>query len=161
MNHETSERDVLGRLYWLTFIESVGTVLLERGLYFYTENVLAFSDAKNLWLALAFGVTYVVGAISSHRVCLRVSERGAKPNDQRQPCVDPGGSHGSPVLHDLPSASKAGGTGATVVAGTAWLIDACCRSGTPWQASAHGGGHFRGPTALARHLLNPGGLEVS
>jgi MFS family permease len=70
------DSEVLRRLYWLTFIESVGTVLLERGLYFYTQNVLAFSEAKNLWLALAFGVTYVAGAVSSHRVSMRVSERG-------------------------------------------------------------------------------------
>jgi MFS family permease len=69
------EDKVIGRLYWLTFIESVGTILLERGLYFYTHDILGFSDTYNLWLALAFGAAYVVGAISSHRVSVRFSER--------------------------------------------------------------------------------------
>jgi MFS family permease len=62
-------------LFWLTFIESFGTILLERGLYFYTRNILGFSDVDNLWLAFAFGATYVLGAISSHRVTLRFDER--------------------------------------------------------------------------------------
>jgi MFS family permease len=69
------ENSVLGRLYWLTFIESVGTILLERGLYFYTHDILGFSDTGNLWLALAFGVAYVLGAVASHRVSVRFSER--------------------------------------------------------------------------------------
>lgn len=69
------EDDTLGRLLWLTFAESFGTILLERGLYFYTHDVLGFSDIQNLWLALAFGVAYVAAALLSHRAAVRFGER--------------------------------------------------------------------------------------
>jgi MFS family permease len=59
----------------LTFIESFGTILLERGVYFYTHDVLQMSEAQNLWLAAGFGVTYVIGALLSHRVAERFGER--------------------------------------------------------------------------------------
>jgi MFS family permease len=59
----------------LTFVESFGTVLLERGLYFFAHDVLGFGDLQNLWLALAFGVTYVAGALGSHRIATRLGEK--------------------------------------------------------------------------------------
>lgn len=65
----------LRRVYLLSFVESFAGVLLQRGLYFYTHDVLGFDETKNLWLALASGVAYVVGAVSSHRVAERISER--------------------------------------------------------------------------------------
>lgn len=64
-----------GALLSLTFLESCGTVLLERALYFFTHNVLGFDETQNLWLALAFGITYVVGALGSHRASRRLGER--------------------------------------------------------------------------------------
>jgi len=67
--------DRLKRIFWLTFVESFATVLLQRGLYFYTHDALGFDDTKNLWLALASGVAYIVGAVSSHRVSERAGER--------------------------------------------------------------------------------------
>ncbi|MGC4089130.1 MAG: MFS transporter [Polyangiaceae bacterium] len=69
------ERERLRRIYALTFVESLGSVLLQRGLYFYTHDVLGFGDTQNLWLALASGVAYVLGALSSHRVAERFGER--------------------------------------------------------------------------------------
>jgi hypothetical protein len=50
-------------------------VLLERGLYFYVHERLGFSETDNLWLALAFGLIYTVGAFASHRTAERTGER--------------------------------------------------------------------------------------
>lgn len=63
------------RLLLLTFSESAGTILLERGAYFFTHEVLQFSQARNLWLALAFGAAYAAGAACSHAASDRVGER--------------------------------------------------------------------------------------
>jgi MFS family permease len=59
----------------LTFIESLATILVERGSYFFCHDRLGFSDAENLALALAFGVAYALGAITSHPVSKRLGER--------------------------------------------------------------------------------------
>jgi predicted MFS family arabinose efflux permease len=71
MVHPRSPR----RLLLVTFIESFATVLLERGIYFFTTDRLDYSSTENLWLAFAFGVTYVAGALGSHYVSQRVAER--------------------------------------------------------------------------------------
>lgn len=71
MVHPRSPR----RLLLVTFIESFATVLLERGIYFFTTDRLHYSSTENLWLAFAFGVTYVAGALGSHRLSQRVTER--------------------------------------------------------------------------------------
>lgn len=60
----------------LTFIQSLATVLLERGLYFYTDELLHFSEAENLCLGLMFGVFYAAGAMVSHLV---TKTRGERP----------------------------------------------------------------------------------
>lgn len=65
----------LGRVYAFAFLESLGTILLQRGLYFYTHDRLAFSETGNLALALFFGVTYVVGALISHPLVTRIGEK--------------------------------------------------------------------------------------
>jgi MFS family permease len=66
----------LARLLVITFLESFATILIERGLYFYTHERLAFTDTQNLWLALGFGLAYAGGAIISHRLTGRLSEKG-------------------------------------------------------------------------------------
>jgi Na+/melibiose symporter-like transporter len=58
-------------------IESFATVLVQRGVYFYTRDVLGFGESGNLLLALGMGVAYVIGALSSHRVAKRFGERRA------------------------------------------------------------------------------------
>lgn len=58
-----------------TFIGSFGVVLLERGLYFFTEDVFAFDQPTNLWLGLVFGVSYVAGALGSHATAARFGEK--------------------------------------------------------------------------------------
>ncbi|MEM9253222.1 MAG: MFS transporter [Planctomycetota bacterium] len=63
------------RLYAITFVESVASILLERGIYFLTTDRLAFGDGANLWLALAFGISYVIGALASHPIADRIGER--------------------------------------------------------------------------------------
>jgi hypothetical protein len=63
------------RLYLITFVESVASIALERGLYFFTTERLAFGGAANLGVALAFGLAYVVGALLSHPVAERLGER--------------------------------------------------------------------------------------
>jgi MFS family permease len=59
----------------VTFLESLGTVLFERGVYFYTEKRLDFSPTTNLWLAVVFGAVYVAGAMGSHAVSARLGEK--------------------------------------------------------------------------------------
>lgn len=63
------------RVLWITFIESFATICVERGVYFLAHEHLNFTAQMNLYLALAFGVTYVVGALASHKTALRFSER--------------------------------------------------------------------------------------
>lgn len=71
MNHRTLQ----GRIFLLSFVESFSGVLLQRGLYFYTHDVLGFDGETNLWLALFSGIAYVVGAVASHRASERLGER--------------------------------------------------------------------------------------
>lgn len=63
------------RLLLVTFLESYGTICLERAIYFLTEGRFAFTKADNLYLAVAFGVCYVVGAFASHPVAHKIGER--------------------------------------------------------------------------------------
>lgn len=66
----------LTRLLVIVFLESAATIFIERGLYFYAHERLGFTGAENLGLALAWGVFYVVGALASHGVSRRLSEKG-------------------------------------------------------------------------------------
>jgi len=63
------------RVLWLSFIESFGTILIERAIYFFSHERLGYSEAQNLGLALLFGVTYTLGAAVSHGVARRLAER--------------------------------------------------------------------------------------
>lgn len=63
------------RLLALTFLQSFGSVLLSRGVYFYTHDRLAFSATENLLLGLAYGAVYIAGARASHTLTARVGER--------------------------------------------------------------------------------------
>ncbi len=63
------------RLLIVSFIESFATILLERGVYFYTHERMAFTESQNLWLALVFGITYVIGAIICHPLSTKTRER--------------------------------------------------------------------------------------
>jgi hypothetical protein len=65
----------LGRLLVITFIESFATTLIERGVYFYSHDRLGFTDGENLGLALGFGAAYALGALASHRISHRMSEK--------------------------------------------------------------------------------------
>jgi MFS family permease len=57
------------------FFASFGATLLQRGSYFFTHQVLGFSQAQNLWLALLVGISYIVGASASHPLAARFGER--------------------------------------------------------------------------------------
>jgi MFS transporter len=63
------------RLLLTVFATSFAGTLLQRGAYFYTHQVLGFSQAQNLWLALLVGVTYIAGATASHPLSARLGER--------------------------------------------------------------------------------------
>jgi Na+/melibiose symporter-like transporter len=65
----------LTRLLALTFIESLGAVLVQRGVFFFAHERLGLDHVANLWLALGMGVVYVLGALVSHRLCVRFGER--------------------------------------------------------------------------------------
>jgi Major Facilitator Superfamily len=62
-------------LYLITFLESIGTGILQRGLYFYTHERLGFGQLANLVTALAYGAAYVAGALKSHAAATRWGER--------------------------------------------------------------------------------------
>jgi predicted MFS family arabinose efflux permease len=62
-------------LYLLTFLESVGTGILQRGIYFYTHERLGFGQLSNSVVALAYGVLYVAGALASHSAATRWGEK--------------------------------------------------------------------------------------
>ena len=66
---------VLVRFLIITFAESFATTLIERGIYFYSHDRLGFGDMENLGLALGFGAAYVSGAVASHALASRVSEK--------------------------------------------------------------------------------------
>jgi predicted MFS family arabinose efflux permease len=59
----------------LSFLESFAGSLVQRGVYFYTHERLGYGKELNLWLALALGAVYVVGAIPSHRLCRMFGEK--------------------------------------------------------------------------------------
>lgn len=67
--------NLIFRLLLVTFTESFATVCVERGVYFYTQSRLGFSDRANLWLALCFGAAYVAGAMRSHVFTRRLGEK--------------------------------------------------------------------------------------
>jgi len=56
------------RLMVFASIASFATALVQRGVFFYTRETLAFGETQNLLLALGMGTVYVFGAFSSHRV---------------------------------------------------------------------------------------------
>ncbi len=62
-------------LFVLTFLESISTTLLQRGVYFYAQEVLHYSQTQNLWLALCSGAAYVLGAFGSHAATRRLGEK--------------------------------------------------------------------------------------
>lgn len=66
---------MLTRLYLITFIECVATVLVERGIYFYTHAHLAFTDVMNLSVAMSLGLAYVGGALVSGPVCSLIGQK--------------------------------------------------------------------------------------
>jgi len=63
------------RLIIFSSIESFATALVQRGVFFYTRETLAFGETQNLVLALGMGTAYVVGAFLSHRVSEWFGER--------------------------------------------------------------------------------------
>jgi MFS family permease len=65
------------RVLLLSFIESFGTILLERAVYFFSHERLGYSRAQNLALALVFGITYAAGAALSHGAARRLGDRVA------------------------------------------------------------------------------------
>jgi len=65
----------LTRLSMMAFMESMAAVLVGRGLFFYTQNRLGFTDGENLGLAVSASAIYVIAAMVSHRVAKRFSER--------------------------------------------------------------------------------------
>ena len=65
------------RILWLSFIESVATIAIERAIYFFSHERLAYTEVQNLALALVFGATYTAGARVSHAAARRFGDRRA------------------------------------------------------------------------------------
>jgi hypothetical protein len=66
-----------GAVLGLSFVESFATILLERAIYFFSQERLSYSQPENLALALLFGATYAAGAARSHALAARLGERHA------------------------------------------------------------------------------------
>jgi MFS family permease len=60
-----------------SFVESFATILLERAIYFFSQERLGYSEPQNLGLALGFGAAYTLGAWRSHLLAERLGERRA------------------------------------------------------------------------------------
>ncbi|MCE5327955.1 MAG: MFS transporter [Planctomycetaceae bacterium] len=63
------------RILIVTLLESFAGILVQRGIFFYTKEHLSFGKVDNLWLALATGAPYVLGALASHPLSRRLGER--------------------------------------------------------------------------------------
>lgn len=63
------------RIIAIVFLECAAATCVERGVFFFSREHVGFSDVQNLWLALATGVAFVVGAFSSHRLAGRLGEK--------------------------------------------------------------------------------------
>ncbi len=59
----------------LTIQCSLAVICVERGIYFFTTEVLGMGDLGNLCLALILGIGYVCGSLNSHRLASRIGER--------------------------------------------------------------------------------------
>ena len=64
-------------LMLITFVESLSLALAGIGIYFYTHEILHFTDGQNLALAMSVGTCYVLGALASHRVSNALGEKTA------------------------------------------------------------------------------------
>lgn len=62
------------RVLVLSFVESFGTILLERAIYFFSHERLHYSETQNLLLALCFGLPYIAGAALSHGLSRRCGD---------------------------------------------------------------------------------------
>lgn len=58
-----------------TLLESTASVFVQRGVHFYTHELLRYTNRDNLWLAFAMGLLYVPGALVSHSLAHRLGER--------------------------------------------------------------------------------------
>ncbi len=67
----------LPRLLVFVFVQSFASAIVQRGVYFFTQDRLEFSPTNNLWLALGAGIAYIAGALPSHRVAKLLGERRA------------------------------------------------------------------------------------
>lgn len=63
------------RLLLITFLLTVVEIFADRGVFFFTSNVLHFSDGQNLALALAKSAVAVLAAFASHAVARRLGPR--------------------------------------------------------------------------------------
>ncbi len=59
----------------ITLLESFVSAMVERGISFYAEHELGFTQTQNLSLSLLFGAAYVIGALASHRASHKLGER--------------------------------------------------------------------------------------
>lgn len=55
----------LGKLYAVTFLNSLGTGVVTNGIFFLTKNSFGFSQAQNFILGIVLGVTYIFGAMGA------------------------------------------------------------------------------------------------
>ena len=59
----------------LTFIECFALTIIERAVYFLTDEHFGFSVTQNLFLAMMLGTAYLGGALISHRLCTTFTEK--------------------------------------------------------------------------------------
>jgi len=123
----------------VTFIESLATVLVERGIYFYAYEHLAFSNAMNLSVALSLGVAYIVGALASGPASTRVGEKRLLRWTLVGQCL----CHAVPVVAPSVAAVFGVSIGIGLLNGLKWpLIESYVAAGRTRQAAARSIGLF-------------------
>jgi MFS family permease len=65
----------LGALVIIAFSQNFSLLFIGEGLYFYTHRHFAFTEMENLAVALTRGVVFVIAALASHALSVRLGER--------------------------------------------------------------------------------------
>ncbi len=113
--------------------------MVQRGVYFFAAEVLDFGDTMNLLLALAFGSSYVAGALLSHRLCAAFGERRVLMTA----LLAQAALHAGLTAHPTAAAIFAGIMAIGAVNGAKWpVVESFVSAGQGADASARSVGRF-------------------
>jgi len=141
-------------LMLITFVESVCLAMVGIGVFFYTHEVLKFTDGQNLALAMTMGGCYVLGARASHRVSNALGEKRALASALAGQAI----VHTLMVLSPGSATLVAGSIVFSFCGGLKWpVIESYVSAGRTPQQTAHAVGCFN----IAWSLATPFGIIVA